>query len=193
MKMKTLLAIFVILSCAICSARSQTNSAAFGERSVYQLTSPWTTDTGDTIHLARLAGKPQVVAMFFTSCQGACPILVYQLQQLLRTLPPAIGTNVGVLLVTFDSAHDTPAVLHQYRLARGLASGQWTLLHGRSDDIRELGLVLGVKYRQEAGGQFAHSNLITVLNADGDIAWQQNGLDNSNQEMARQLTRLVKP
>ena len=37
-------------------------------------------------------------------------------------------------------------------------------------------MLLGVKYRQDGRGQFSHSNLITVLNAQGEIAYQRAGL-----------------
>jgi len=37
-------------------------------------------------------------------------------------------------------------------------------------------MLLGVKFKQDARGQFAHSNLITVLNAKGEIVHQRSGL-----------------
>jgi cytochrome oxidase Cu insertion factor (SCO1/SenC/PrrC family) len=49
---------------------------------------------------------------------------------------------------------------------------RWTLLRGGADDVRELAALLGVNYAEDARGQFAHSNLITLLNADGEIAFQ---------------------
>jgi protein SCO1 len=169
------------------------SSAPLSDQSVYQLTSDWTNDAGREIKLTSLRGKPQVVAMIFTSCRGACPILLHQIQQLAKTLPPAIGTNVGFLLVTFDTEHDTAAVLHEYRAARHLPGEQWTLLRGSAEDTRELSLVLGVKYRKDSSGQFSHSNLLTILNAEGEIAFQQSGLDNSGEELNRRLTQLFKP
>ena len=169
------------------------SDSPLSDRSVYQLESEWTTDTGATTKLDHLRGKPQVVVMFFASCQGACPILVHQMQQLAETLPAGTRTNAGFLLITFDSERDTPKVLRDYRNLRGLAPGQWTLLHGRPEDVRELALVLGVKYRQDASGQFSHSNLITLLSAEGEIAFQQEGLGNSGDELAKRLNQLLKP
>jgi protein SCO1/2 len=167
------------------------SESPLSDKSVYQLTSEWTSDAGGTLKLEELRGKPQVVAMFFASCQGACPILVHQMQQLADSLPANVRTNANFLLVTFDSERDTAEVLRVYRNLRGLAEGQWTLLHGRPEDVRELALVLGVKYRQEASGQFSHSNLITILNSEGEIAFQQEGLGNSGTELAKQLGKLL--
>ena len=50
---------------------------------------------------------------------------------------------------------------------------------------------MGVRYKQDARGQFAHSNVITVLNADGEIAHQQVGLSQDIQETVRILAKLV--
>lgn len=173
-------------------AAANTNSALSG-KSIYQLTSSWTNDAGKTVQLRELRGRPQVVAMIFTSCQGACPLLVQQMRQLSDALPPSARTNAGFLLVTFDPKRDTPKVLNAYRATRNLPENQWTLLQGSEDDVRELALVLGVKYRQDANGQFIHSNLITILNADGEIAFQKSGLEDSTAELAAQLNRLMKP
>ena len=130
--------------------------------------------------------------MFFASCQGACPILVHEMQSLKETFPAGTRTNVGFVLVTFDPEKDTPDALRAYRASRHLADGQWTILRGRPEDAQELALVLGVKYRRETNGQFSHSNLITILNAAGEIAYQQNGLGGDN-ELSKHLNLLLKP
>ena len=62
------------------------------------------------------------------------------------------------------------------------------MLRGSADDTLELAALLGVKYKRETSGQFAHSNLITVLNADGEIVHQQIGL---NQDIAETVKRIV--
>ena len=94
--------------------------------------------------------------------------------------------------MTFDTERDTPEVLNAYRNARNLSGDQWTLLHGRPEDVRELALVLGVKYRKDASGQFSHSNFITLLDADGEITYQQTSLDNSADELSKHLAQLLK-
>ena len=57
--------------------------------------------------------------------------------------------------------------------------------------MRELAALLGVKYKQEAGGMFAHSNLITVLNQEGEIVHQRAGLKGGLDETVAALTALV--
>jgi len=37
--------------------------------------------------------------------------------------------------------------------------------------------LLGVKFKQDPSGNFAHSNLVTLLNAEGEIAFQEIGIN----------------
>ena len=156
------------------------------DKSLYQVDSTWTTDAGKEIRLSSLAGHPQVVTMFFTSCEYACPILANDMKKLEAALPEAIRTNVGFVLVTFDSERDTAGALAKYRKIRSIPE-HWTLLTAGPDDILELAALLGVKFKKDARGQFAHSNLITVLNSEGEIATQQVGLNRDPSETAKLL------
>jgi len=58
--------------------------------------------------------------------------------------------------------------------------------------VLELAALLGVKYKASANGQFAHSNVITVLNAKGEIVHQQIGLNEDVSETAQTVINLVK-
>ncbi len=151
--------------------------AAPTDKSLYQVSSYWTTDTGKQIPLSAIGGKPQVVVFFFSTCQFTCPIIINDLKRIAAGLPENLGSNVGFTLISFDSERDTPKVLHAVRQERGLAGDNWTLLRGEPDDVRELATLLHVNYRQDASGQFAHSNVITVLNAGGEIVMQQTGFN----------------
>jgi protein SCO1 len=131
---------------------------------------------GREIKLSALRGRPQVVAMFFTHCEYACPILVSELLTIERSLPPEVLGKVDFLLVSIDSKRDTPAALATFREKRQLTRKRWTLLRGEADDAREIAALLGVNYTEDARGQFAHTNLITVLNAEGEVAFQHTGL-----------------
>jgi len=155
--------------------------AIFTDRSLYQLDSEWTSDVGRKIKLGVFEGRPQVVALFFTHCEYACPIIVNDLRRIEAALPEKIRDRVDFLLVSMDDERDTPAVLHAYRESRKLPVAHWSLLHGGAEDVRELAALLGVNYRKDVRGQYAHSNTITLLNARGEIVRQLNGL---NQEVA---------
>src|SRR4029077_3057137 len=133
-------------------------------------------DVERQIKLGVLRGRPQIVAMFFTHCEYACPILVGELKAIEGKLPPEVLGKVDFLLVSIDSKRDPPTELATFREKRQLARERWTLLRGGADDVRELAALLGVNYAEDSRGQFAHTNLITLLNADGEIAFQHAGL-----------------
>jgi protein SCO1/2 len=159
-------------------------------KSVYQLTSTWTDDGGTAMQLARFRGRPVVLAMFFASCEYACPILVNDMQRLRDALPEATRGRTAFVLVSFDVARDTPPALRRYRERAHLDDG-WTLLHGTAEDVQELAMVLGVKYQQDARGQFSHSNLITVLNPAGEVAHQRSGLQGEVAPAARAVVAVA--
>ena len=145
-------------------------------RSLYQLDSKWTSDVGRVVKLEVLRGRPQVVAMFFAQCEYSCPIVVQQMKSLEQSLSPSIRDRIGFLLVSFDVERDTPEALSVYRRKMNLGPERWTILRGDADDVRELAALFGINYQKDGKGQFAHSNVIAVLNAEGEIIHRQTGL-----------------
>ncbi|MEQ1859126.1 MAG: SCO family protein [Chthoniobacteraceae bacterium] len=146
------------------------------DKSLYLLDSKWTSDVGREVQLGVLRGRPQVVALFFTHCEYACPITVNELKTIEGKLPPDVLAKTDFLLVSLDPKRDTTDALAAFREKRQLTRERWTLLRGNEDDVRELAALLGVNYAQDSRGQFAHTNLITLLNAAGEIAFQHAGL-----------------
>ncbi len=166
-------------------------AGALTGKSLYQLGSTWTNDYGAAVKLATLRGRPQVLTMFFANCAYACPLLVFQMKQIEAALPNSLRGKVGFTLVSFDTERDTPAALHSYRLQHGLENERWTLLRGAPDDVLELGAALNVKFTKDAQGQFLHSNVMTLLNADGEIVCQDLGLNSKHDEMIRRVRELT--
>lgn len=142
-------------------------------RSIYQLDSSWVEDNGRALHLRALEGKMQLLALIYTTCEGSCPVTVKSMQMFSMNLPDDIQGRLRFLLVTVDPAHDTLATLRAYRHDMKL-DRRWKLLRGSAHDVRELAAVLGFNYEQIESGQFAHSNLVTVLDERGEIVHQQN-------------------
>jgi len=174
-----------------CCRPALTNSPPT-DGSLYQLETVWTSDVGARVQLGVLQGRIQVMAMFFTQCEYACPILVNDLKRLQAALPEAQRDLVDFVLVSIDSERDTPAVLAEYRTRHHLSAEHWTLLTGRADDVRELAALLGVNYRKNSSGQFAHSNLFVVLDAAGEIIHQQVGLDQDPAAAMAAILKVVK-
>lgn len=177
----------VMHSC--CSAGESATSIPLTDKSLYQLDAAWTNDFGQPLQLSALNGRPQVVTMFFANCQYACPLLVYKMKQVEASLTGNGRTNIGFTLISFDTKRDTPQALHNYRAQHELAQN-WTLLHGTADGVLDLAALLRVKFKRDAQGQFLHSNVITVLNSDGEITFQEVGLNLEPAQIVREVERL---
>jgi protein SCO1/2 len=143
------------------------------------------------VRLNVLRGRPQVVALFFTHCEYACPIVVEDMKRIERALPDELRDQVDFLLISLDPDRDTPEALREFRQRRQLATAQWTLLRGLEDDVRELAALLGVNFRKDERGQYAHSNVITLLNAEGEVVHQQPGLNQSPQFILDALRKAI--
>jgi len=176
---------------ACCAKAVSLAATNLTERSLFQTASKWTTDAGKQLTLGDLRGKPQVVAMFLARCQYACPIIVNDMKRIEALLTAEQRARVGFTLVSFDTQRDTVEALAAYRRTHDLPAGLWTLLRGRADDVLELAELLGVRYKQDSTGQFSHSNIITVLNADGEVVHQQIGLNQDINATVRTIAKLV--
>lgn len=178
-------------SCCAASTEKNAAGACLSDKSLYQLDSVWTNDAGAALKLSSLRGRPQVVAMFFANCTYACPLLVYQMKQIETALPASLRGKIGFTLISFDTERDTVAALHEYRLQHGLDNDRWTLLRSSPEDVVEVAALLNVKFKKDAQGQYLHSNQITLLNAEGEIAYQELGLGLNRDEMIHRATELA--
>jgi protein SCO1/2 len=137
--------------------------------SVYQLPLPLTDQHGKTSDWRHHRGKPQVVAMFYTSCQYICPLIVDSGKAVEHALTPAEQAKLGLLLISMDPKRDTPAALMRIAKQRRLDSARWSLASPRDEDVRGVAGVLGVRYRQLADGEFNHTSALVLLDRDGRI------------------------
>ncbi len=167
--------------------------APLSGRSVFQLEGAWNDQEGQGFTLSQLRGKPTVVVMFYGTCLHVCPILVRDAQRVEEALTPDERAKLQVLLVTVDPARDSPEQLKKYALDKGLDPTRWHLLRGDEAQTRELAAVLGVKYRLHTNGDISHSNLVTLLNAEGEVAHQTEGLRQPVEPMVGALRGLKAP
>ncbi|MFW5973509.1 MAG: SCO family protein [Bacteroidota bacterium] len=157
--------------------------------SVYWLDHEWTTQQGKTLRLTSFEGQPVIVGMIFTNCGFACPMIVRDMKRIGAQVAETDG--VQYLLVSLDPDRDSPEQLARFASAHRLDSDRWTLLRGSKNQVRMLAAALGIRYRKESDGQFAHSNLISILDASGEVVHQQRGLDNDGKTSADVLAALL--
>ncbi len=137
--------------------------------SVYQLALPLVDQSGRQFDWRSRRGQPQLVSMFYTSCQYICPLIIDSGLAVEKALTPAQKARLGVLLISMDPARDTPAALGTVATRRGLPADRWSLAAPRADDVRTVAGVLGVRYRALDDGEFNHTSALVLLDADGRI------------------------
>ncbi len=131
------------------------------------------------------------MAMVYTSCAFACPRTLADLQRIEKGLTRFATEDFRIVLVSIDPVRDTPAQLAKFTAEHDLDQNRWTLLTAPEETTQELAAVLNVKYRKALNGEFAHSNLITVLNAQGEIVHQQQGLGAAPEETITVMKSLL--
>lgn len=156
---------------------SEANLAALSDESLFLLDHPFEDQRAKPRRLIELKGKPTVVAMVFTHCEYACPAILQDLRKLEGAMTEDERDATQWLLVSFDAERDVPEVLAAYAEREELDDSRWTLLHGDEDAVRELAALLGVRYKAIPTGGFSHSNRISLLNAEGELAAHVDGLN----------------
>jgi protein SCO1/2 len=159
--------------------------------SVFNLDDAWTTSEGKSFHLRDLAGKPTVVAMFYTSCKDVCPLIVVNMKKIERALPPDLLGKVQFAAFSFDTERDTTEKLKEYAVVRHIDSPSWLLARSDSGAVRRLSVALGIKYKKLRAGDFEHDTLITILDRNGVITHQQLHLDQGIDETISAIKKMV--
>jgi protein SCO1/2 len=146
------------------------------EDSVYRLEASFSDQNGDTFTLSHRQGRPQLVAMFYTSCRYVCPLIVDSAKGVEHALTEAERLGLGILLISLDPARDDTSALRSVFDRRKLDASRWTLARTSERDVRNLAALLGVRYRALADGEFNHTSSLVLLDAEGRILARTNTL-----------------
>jgi protein SCO1/2 len=156
--------------------------------SIYDLAVHLSDDTGAVRALEDFRGHPVLITMFYGSCASACPLLTSDLKRIEKELPERARAKLRVLMVSFDAARDTPAVLGRLKKERSMDPARWTLASAPDDEARELAGVLGIRYRKLDNGEFFHSSVIVLLDEEGRPAVRLEGLGSDASPILAALT-----
>ncbi len=163
---------------------------AISEESIFIVADTFQTQYKKDIVLSSLAGKPTVVGMIFTRCGAACPRLTSDMKNIANKLK-ADKEKVNFVLVSFDTERDNAMQLQMFAKEMGL-DANWLLLHGNEQAVRTLSVLLNVQFEKDAEGNFSHSNLISVLDKNGMLAFQKEGLEADHKETIGKIEELLK-
>ncbi len=162
-------AILALLTLTAASLATGQTPASLPKDSVYQLPLQLTDQQGRSWDWRNKRGKPQVVAMFYTSCQYICPLIVDSGKAVEHALTADERSRLGILLISMDPARDTPAALMAVAQKRDLDLARWALVTPKAADVRSAAGVLGVRYRQLADGEFNHTSALVLIDAQGRV------------------------
>lgn len=167
------------------------SSKAQSGMSLYQFDSKWIDKNGKEVELKNLKGEPRIVSMLYTRCLTACPLLVNEISEVIKKLPED-KKKISVVLFSFDSEKETPETMKDFLKKRNLPEN-WQVFKSDSSTVSELAAALGVRYKKLKNGEYIHSNTIYLLNEQGEVLAQKEGLNTSNSEFVKAITKLGKP
>ena len=146
-----------------------TEPAALPGNSVYQLAAQMQDQNGQPFQMANRRGQPVLVSMFYNSCEFVCPMLIDTMRLTEDSLTASERGGLAMLLITFDPARDDVAALKKVSEQRKLDAAHWTLARPDAASARKIAATLGIQYRQLANGEFNHTTVLILLDADGRI------------------------
>jgi protein SCO1/2 len=115
-------------------------------------------------------GKVYVLEFFFTTCPSICPKMN---ESMLVIEKKFFGNpNFGIVSITIDPEHDTPAVLKSHRELLGVKSSNWNFLTGDKKyiiDLSNKGFNLYAGENSKVNGGFEHSGSFALIDKNGKI------------------------
>jgi len=136
-----------------------------------------TDQSGQTIQLLDYRGHVVVVTFIFTRCPlpNYCPLMSRNFSVLQRELQHQFPGKVHLLSISFDPAHDTPAVLKEYAENFGADPKDWTFATGTPAQIEYVATLFGLTYEMQ-GGSITHNLRTALINPNGRLehVWKSN-------------------
>lgn len=145
--------------------------------SIYNLNSQLIEKNGNNVNISDLQGKIQIFSMIYTNCKTTCPIIISNMKSIEKLLPVHLLRNVNFLLISLDPERDSIISLNKFFKEKNLNNEKWRLFRTSREEVLNIALAVGIKYKKEKNNEYMHSNLIIVLDKDGVIKLHHQGLD----------------
>jgi protein SCO1/2 len=124
-------------------------------------------------------GKVYVLEFFFSTCPSICPKMNLSMLSIEKTF---FGNpNFGIVSISIDPEHDTPAVLKAHRELLGVKSSNWNFLTGDKKyifDLSNKGFNLYAGENSKVRGGFEHSGLFALIDKNGTIRCRKDEFGN---------------
>lgn len=183
-KIFSLTLLSMILASPLALGKSDAN--ALPKDSIYQASSSWSLQDKSRIHLSDLSGQPVLMTMAYTGCEYTCPLIIEKLRSIEAEIQKQGGTKYRIVIASFDPDADRPDRLSSFMKKRKIENPAWSMMVAdNAPSTRELAILLGINYKAEEGGHFSHSNVISLLDSQGRILHQLNGLNADHAELVK--------
>lgn len=132
---------------------------------------------GRRIHLHSFAGQVLLVTFIYTRCPfpDYCPLVSQNFADIYAQIRKnqELNAKVRLLSISFDSEHDTPAILREYserfrKTTQGVPFARWEFTVVPPKELPEVANFFGL-YLDTSGGQITHSLSTTVISPEGTI------------------------
>ena len=161
--------------------------------SVYQLHAPLLDQDGKAIDFASLRGKPRLLTMFYASCPYMCPLIIDTARMSERALDEEQRAKLSVMMVSFDSKRDDPAALKALADKRKVNTERWSLTGTDAANVRKIAAILGIQYRPLDDGEFSHTSVLILLDAQGRIVARTETMGKLDPDFIAALKRVLGP
>lgn len=166
-------------------------STAATKGSVYDLESKWHDQHNKERTLANFRGKPVIMTMGYASCKFACPRLMADLMGVERKLTDEEKKSVQFAFVSIDPEKDTPTAMGKFFDQYHVDQQRWFGLTGKTEEVLELSVALGIRYRKLDSLDFAHSNRLLLLDSQGAVVKFIDGLGEDPAPLLEALRKLL--
>ncbi len=133
-------------------------------------------DHGNPVSLGSLKGKVVLLDFIHVGCPGVCSSLVNKFGQIADSLGSQLGSQVVLLSVTNDPAHDNPGEL--LKLARGSQADMkgWLFVTGTQQQVDRIAKAFGVNNARLPDGSPNHITRVFLLGPDGRQMHEYQGM-----------------
>lgn len=131
---------------------------------------------GRVVEAGRWRGKQVMLNFIFTRCTVAtmCPASTAKMMQTQRLAREAGVSDLELVSITLDPENDTPGVLKEYAIQRGIDTSNFTFLTGPEGAIKDLFKQFGILTEMK-GGVLNHTLATLLVDTQGRIKMRVDG------------------
>jgi protein SCO1 len=150
-----------------------------------------TSQDGKPVALSDLRGKVVAVTFIYTGCPDICPLLTQKMVDVQDALGADFGAKIAFVSISLDPERDTPEVLKDYAQFWGANLAGWSFLTGSPEAVRDVTRRYGVFFAKKEDGSVDHTQLTSLIDADGQLRVQYLGARFDPEEFRQDLMSLV--